>query len=62
MLRFLLIILLVILIFRIIRNFLKGYYTVTKKDYQNKPRDKSSDYKNIEEAVYTEIKDDEKIK
>jgi ATP/ADP translocase len=61
MLKYLLIILIVVLIFRIIRNFLKGYSSSIKKDYQNKTGNKSSDYKNIEEAVYKEIKDDEKV-
>ncbi|GEM_PF-4932201 len=61
MLRFLLIILLVILVFRIIRNFLRGYSSGSNQKYRpNSP--KSVDYKNIEEANYTEIKDEEKTK
>lgn len=61
MLRFFLIILLIFLVFRIIRNFLKGYSSDNNKNLRDNTKS-TVDYKNIEEANYTEIKDEEKTK
>lgn len=57
MLRLLLFILLLILVFRIVRNFLRGFFN-DEKNYNQKSM--KNDYKNIEEANYTEIKEDKK--
>ncbi len=59
MLRFLLIILLIILVFRIIRNFLRGYSSGYNQSNTDRKK-KINDYKNIEEAQYTEVKDNQK--
>ncbi len=58
MLRLFLFLLLFFLVYRIVRNFIKGYTQSDSKTkvYENK-RVKSK-YDDIEEAKYTEIKDD----
>ncbi len=61
MLKFFLIILLVFLVFRIIRNFLRGYFSGYSKNFRDNTK-RTVDYKNIEEANYTEIKDEEEAK
>lgn len=62
MLRLFLILLLGFLVFRIVRNFFKGYSGSFGKEFKNKKSNKGIDYKNIEEAHYTEIKDEDKSK
>jgi hypothetical protein len=59
--RFFLIILLVFLVFRIIRNFLRGYSSGYNKNFRDNSK-RTVDYKNIEEANYTEIKDEEETR
>ncbi|MFN3872235.1 MAG: hypothetical protein ACK4R9_04480 [Ignavibacterium sp.] len=62
MLRLFLFLLLFFLVYRIVRNFIKGYTQSDSKTkvYENK-RVKSK-YDDIEEAKYTEIKDDKEKK
>lgn len=58
MLRFLLFLLLIFLVYRIVKNFIKGY---TNSDSKTKVYDQKrvkSKYEDVEEAKYTEIKDD----
>lgn len=62
MLRYFLILLLIILIIRIVWNFLKGYSSGFDVKFKNSSHKKNAKYKNIEEANYTEIKDEEKTK
>jgi hypothetical protein len=60
LLRILLIALLAFFLFRIIRKFLIGYSNSSTKKYREQKK-KNLDYKNIEEAIYKEIKDEDKI-
>lgn len=58
MLRLFLFLLLIFLVYRIIRNFIKGY---TQSDSKTKVHDNKrvkSKYDDVEEAKYTEIRDD----
>lgn len=58
MLRLFLILLLIFLVYWIVKNFIKGYtQTGTKTKVYDQKRVKSK-YENVEEAKYTEIKDD----
>uniref|UniRef100_A0A7V2ZIG1 DUF4834 domain-containing protein n=1 Tax=Ignavibacterium album TaxID=591197 RepID=A0A7V2ZIG1_9BACT len=62
MLRLLLFLLLIFLVYRIVKNFIKGY---TNSDSKTKVYDQKrvkSKYEDVEEAKYTEIKDDKEIK
>lgn len=62
MLRLLLFLLLVFLVYRIVRNFIKGYtQSETKTKVYEQKRVKSK-YEDVEEAKYTEIKDDKEEK
>lgn len=58
-LKFLLYVLLVILLYRIVKSFFKGYFfnSSNNSDVYSKRRVESK-YKDVEEASYTEIKDD----
>lgn len=58
MLRLFLILLLIFLVYRIVKNFIKGYtQTETKTKVYEQKRVKSK-YEDVEEAKFTEIKDD----
>lgn len=58
MLRLFLILLLIFLVYWIVKNFIKGYtQTGIKTKVYDQKRVKSK-YENVEEAKYTEIKDD----
>lgn len=62
MLRLLLFLLLLFLVYRIVKNFIKGY---THSDSKTKVYDQKrvkSKYEDVEEAKYTEIKDDKEKK
>ncbi|MCX8105810.1 MAG: hypothetical protein N3D80_08080 [Ignavibacterium album] len=62
MLRLLLFLLLIFLVYRIVKNFIKGY---TNSDSKTKVYDQKrvkSKYEDVEEAKYTEIKDDKEKK
>jgi len=62
MLRFFLILLLLFLLYRIVKNFIKGY---TQSDSETKVYNHKrvqSKYEDVEEAKYTEIKDDKENK
>ncbi len=58
MLRLFLFLLLIFLVYRIVKSFLKGYMQTDKKTnvYENKRVE--SKYKDVEEAKFTEIKDE----
>lgn len=58
MLRLFLILLLIFLVYRIVKNFIKGYTQnkINTKVYERKRMDKK--YEDVEEAKYIEIKDD----
>ncbi|GMU94684.1 MULTISPECIES: hypothetical protein [Ignavibacterium] len=58
MLRLLLYLLLFFLIYRIIRNFIKGFTQNDNKTKVYGQKKKLTKYDDIEEANYTEIKDD----
>jgi hypothetical protein len=59
LLRIILIIIILFLLIRIIRGFIKGYFSTSNNIKINPTKKKISDYKDIEEAKYKEIKDEE---
>lgn len=62
MLRLFLILLLIFLVYRIVKNFIKGYtQNETKTKVYEQKRVKTK-YEDVEEAKYTEIKDDKEKK
>lgn len=58
MLRLLLFLLLLFLVYRIVRNFIKGYTSGDVKTKVHEQKRVKSKYEDVEEAKYTEIKDD----
>ncbi len=58
MLRLFLFLLLLFLVFRIVRNFIKGYTQNDDKTNVYGQRKIKSRYEDVEEAKYTEINDD----
>lgn len=58
MLRLLLFLLLFFLVYRIVRNFIKGYTSNASKTKVHEQKKVISKYEDVEEAKYTEIKDD----
>ncbi len=62
MLRLLLFLLLIFLVYRIVRNFIRGYTQSDTKTKVYEQKRVNSKYKDVEEAKYTEIKDDKEKK
>lgn len=58
MLRLFLILLLIFLVYRIVKNFIKGYTQIETKTKVYEQKRVKSKYEDVEEAKYTEIKDD----
>ncbi|AFH50077.1 Hypothetical protein IALB_2374 [Ignavibacterium album JCM 16511] len=58
MLRLLLLLLLFFLVYRIVRNFIKGYTSSDVKTKVHERKRVKSKYEDVEEAKYTEIKND----
>jgi hypothetical protein len=62
MLRLFLILLLIFLVYRIVRNFIKGYTQNENKTKVYEQKRVKTKYEDVEEAKYTEIKDDKEKK
>ncbi|MCL6493949.1 MAG: hypothetical protein K6T54_04125 [Ignavibacterium sp.] len=62
MLRLFLILLLIFLVYRIVRNFIKGYTQNENKTKIYEQKRVTTKYEDVEEAKYTEIKDDKEKK
>jgi hypothetical protein len=62
MLRLFLILLLIFLVYRIVKNFIKGYTQNENKTKVYEQKRVKTKYEDVEEAKYTEIKDDKKNK
>ncbi|MGQ9798210.1 MAG: hypothetical protein ACUVRG_02800 [Ignavibacterium sp.] len=58
MLRLFLILLLIFLVYRIVKNFIKGYTQNEAKTKAYEQKRVKTKYEDVEEAKYTEIKDD----
>uniref|UniRef100_A0A832G7T4 Uncharacterized protein n=1 Tax=Ignavibacterium album TaxID=591197 RepID=A0A832G7T4_9BACT len=58
MLRLFLILLLIFLVYRIVRNFIRGYTQNENKTKVYEQKRVKTKYEDVEEAKYTEIKDD----
>jgi hypothetical protein len=62
MLRLFLILLLIFLVYRIVRNFIRGYTQNENKTKVYEQKRVKTKYEDVEEAKYTEIKDDKEKK
>jgi len=62
MLRLFLFLLLIFLVYRIVRNFIRGYTQNENKTKVYEQKRVKTKYEDVEEAKYTEIKDDKEKK